>query len=367
MSDFYSAIVFLSAFIMIIMVLLVRSNDLVEYSEKQTIYTISVLVIAGAVSEWLAVWMDGADPSLRLLHVILKTIELSTAPVIPVLCSSLIRPIRRKKAIFGLLSIHVLLEILFAFWGLDYIFWVDEQSCYHRGAFYWVYALAYIGGMLFFTALLLSESTRHYGTHRTLVAILPLFFFCGLLIEYHTVTVRITWLCASVAILMVYILYSELRQKTDALTHLLNRSSYESRLAALREHAVIYYFDVDEFKSINDTYGHGVGDSMLSEVGGVIYASFSHVGHCYRIGGDEFCVIARISDMAAEAQLSEFLRELAAQREQSPRLPHVSVGYACYHPERDSIEDVIARADQMMYHYKRKLKDTVQFAGDASE
>ena len=36
-------------------------------------------------------------------------------------------------------------------------------------------------------------------------------------------------------------------------------------------------------------------------------------------------------------------------------LPHVSVGYACYHPERDSIEDVIARADQMMYHYKRKL------------
>lgn len=213
MSDFYSAIVFLSAFIMIIMVLLVRSNDLVEYSEKQTIYTISVLVIAGAVSEWLAVWMDGADPSLRLLHVILKTIELSTAPVIPVLCSSLIRPIRRKKAIFGLLSIHVLLEILFAFWGLDYIFWVDEQSCYHRGAFYWVYALAYIGGMLFFTALLLSESTRHYGTHRTLVAILPLFFFCGFLIEYQTVTVRITWLCASVAILMVYILYSELRQK----------------------------------------------------------------------------------------------------------------------------------------------------------
>ena len=69
MSDFYSAIVFLSAFIMIIMVLLVRSNDLVEYSEKQTIYTISVLVIAGALSEWLAVWMDGADPSLRLLHV----------------------------------------------------------------------------------------------------------------------------------------------------------------------------------------------------------------------------------------------------------------------------------------------------------
>ena len=166
---------------------------------------------------------------------------------------------------------------------------------------------------------------------------------------------------------MVYILYSELTQKIDTLTHLLNRRSYESRLASLRGHAVIYYFDVDEFKSVNDTFGHGVGDAVLAEVGSTIYAVFSKVGYCYRIGGDEFCVIARISDMAAEVQLSEFLRRLTAQREQCERLPHVSVGYACYHPERDSIEDVIARADRMMYHYKRKLKDTVQLAGDASK
>ena len=55
---------------------------------------------------------------------------------------------------------------------------------------------------------------------------------------------------------MVYILYSELTQKIDTLTHLLNRRSYESRLASLRGHAVIYYFDVDEFKSVNDTFGH---------------------------------------------------------------------------------------------------------------
>lgn len=104
---------------------------------------------------------------------------------------------------------------------------------------------------------------------------------------------------------MVYILYSELTQKIDTLTHLLNRRSYESRLASLRGHAVIYYFDVDEFKSVNDTFGHGVGDAVLAEVGSTIYAVFSKVGYCYRIGGDEFCVIAQISDTAAEKYLSE--------------------------------------------------------------
>ena len=144
---------------------------------------------------------------------------------------------------------------------------------------------------------------------------------------------------------MVYILYSELTQKIDTLTRLLNRRSYEGRLASLRGHAVIYYFDVDEFKSVNDTFGHGVGDAVLAEV-----------GYCYRIGGDEFCVIAQISDTAAEKYLSEFLRELTAQRVKNEHLPHVSVGYACFNPVLGSVEDAIKRADRMMYHYKRKSK-----------
>ena len=51
----------LLCFIMVIMDMLVSSNDLLNTEDKQTIYTVSVLVIAGAVSEWLGVWMDGAD------------------------------------------------------------------------------------------------------------------------------------------------------------------------------------------------------------------------------------------------------------------------------------------------------------------
>lgn len=89
MSDFYSATIFLSVFIMIIMDMFVSGNDLMEHDKKQTVYTISVLVIACMVSEWFGVWMNGADPSLRTLHILVKTIELSTAPIITVLCSDL--------------------------------------------------------------------------------------------------------------------------------------------------------------------------------------------------------------------------------------------------------------------------------------
>lgn len=215
--------------------------------------------------------------------------------------------------------------------------------------------LAYASGVLLFIGQLLSESSHHYGLYRALVIILPVFFFCGLFLQYGA-EVRIMWACSAVDVLMVYILYSELTQKIDTLTHLLNRRSYESRLASLRGHAVIYYFDVDEFKSVNDTFGHGVGDAVLAEVGSTIYAVFSKVGYCYRIGGDEFCVIAQISDTAAEKYLSEFLRELTARRVKNEHLPHVSVGYACFNPVLGSVEDAIKRADRTMYHYKRKRK-----------
>ena len=51
-----------------------------------------------------------------------------------------------------------------------------------------------------------------------------------------------------------------------------------------------------------------MGDAVLAEVGSTIHAVFSKVGYCYRIGGDEFCVIAQISDTAAEKYLSAFSR-----------------------------------------------------------
>lgn len=153
MSDFYSATIFLSVFIMIIMDMLVSGNDLMEHDKKQTVYTISVLVIACMVSEWFGVWMNGADPSLRTLHILVKTIELSTAPIITVLRSDLMTPLKHKKLIYTLIGVHAGLEVLSAFFG--FIFSVDAQNVYHHETFYWVYVLAYASGVLLFIGQLL--------------------------------------------------------------------------------------------------------------------------------------------------------------------------------------------------------------------
>ena len=145
MFDFYSATIFLSVFIMIIMDMLVSGNDLMEHDKKQTVYTISVLVIACMVSEWFGVWMDGAHPSLRTLHILVKTIELSTAPIITVLCSDLMTPLKHKKLIYTLIGVHA---------GLNCTPFVRQYGIL-------------LGNGVFFYAKGSTEQTIHSGIQKT--------------------------------------------------------------------------------------------------------------------------------------------------------------------------------------------------------
>ena len=81
----------------------------------------------------------------------------------------------------------------------------------------------------------------------------------------------------------------------DSMTNLENRNAYELRLRKLiaeqPSELCFIIFDIDRMKHINDTYGHHAGDKVLAFTGQCIQQIFGSSGECYRIGGDEFCVI----------------------------------------------------------------------------
>ena len=354
MDKYYTVVIFLAVFIMLIMDMLVRSNDILEPGQRRRVYIISSLVIICSVSEWLGVYLDGTDIRFRALHIAVKTVELAAAPAITVLCSGLMNKLHRHRAICAVLLIHTALEIVSAFTG--FIFYVDGANVYGHGQFYMIYVLAYLAGVVLFVYSLLSSAVRNYGINRMLMLALPTFFLCGLVLQYASGDIRVTWLCASVDVLMTYVLYSELMQRVDPMTHLLNRRSYESRLASLRRSAVIFFFDIDNFKAINDTYGHAFGDEALSAVGGAIYSVFGKNGICYRVGGDEFSAVMDIPVGAADRYVSDFLREMQQRRSADGRLPVVSVGYGAFSPENGDVATAVSCADAMMYSYKRQRK-----------
>lgn len=96
--------------------------------------------------------------------------------------------------------------------------------------------------------------------------------------------------------IFIYIYFVDILQKSDPLTGLLNRGSYINKLSSLASKVAIVYFDVDEFKSVNDKYGHLYGDKVLHNVGQLIKDVYAKYGSCYRIGGDEFCVVLEKQD-----------------------------------------------------------------------
>lgn len=103
--------------------------------------------------------------------------------------------------------------------------------------------------------------------------------------------IRIDYLCTAFMTIFIYIFYVDVLQKSDALTGLLNRVSYINSIANISKHATILYFDINNFKTINDVYGHLYGDEILRIVGQTIKTIYEKYGRTYRIGGDEFCVI----------------------------------------------------------------------------
>ena len=158
------------------------------------------------------------------------------------------------------------------------------------------------------------------------------------------------WFRAAVCCEACYLLFLALSIPAG----LLNQNSYLNRTAEMRRRGgVLVVFDVDDFKQINDRYGHLQGDICLAEIGRCLKKAYARSGYCYRTGGDEFCVLMENADREAQCA-QEFVRQLEQRRKAVDFLPTVSFGSAPFLGE-----DVLAvknRADREMYRYKKARK-----------
>ena len=139
----------------------------------------------------------------------------------------------------------------------------------------------------------------------------------------------------------------------DRVEQALNYASRNNQLCAG------YFLDLDKFKPINDTYGHGIGDQVLQEISIRLKRVVRETDTLARLGGDEFFVLARDigSKEAAEALALKLQQQLEAPlRLKTISLPEnvsVSVGICLFPYKGATATDIIRRADQAMYRVKR--------------
>ena len=149
----------------------------------------------------------------------------------------------------------------------------------------------------------------------------------------------------------------------DMLTGIGNRNAYELYLTDItarppgdRMYGLIA--DINDLKRTNDTYGHEMGDTIIVEVGDILFKIFGKNGSCFRVGGDEF--VAFIRGMSAdqmEQHIAEFKSELEKYNEDhTPRI-RVALGYAETEPDDyRNMKAFLRRIDKMMYEDKRTGK-----------
>lgn len=205
------------------------------------------------------------------------------------------------------------------------------------------------------------------GTACMLVSCLPAFDAAGRWIGARGVCRDVTELRAAQVRLL------ELA-RTDELTGLPNRRAFEEeaerRLGHLRRMGrwgALLFFDLDNFKAVNDARGHAAGDAALREFARLLTQNGRAGDIAARLGGDEFALWLEETDVAgalakAEMLLASFRPLLALSASEHAPLT-ASIGVAVAQPDyAGSIGDLIAAADQAMYRAKREGKGRIALA-----
>ena len=158
--------------------------------------------------------------------------------------------------------------------------------------------------------------------------------------------------------------------RTDELTGIANRRSFfelagrEIDRARRYHHPfTIAYIDVDDFKAVNDRFGHKIGDMVLRIVAKTIQENTRTADVVARIGGDEFVIVLSETDSPhAEIAIQRIRQHLAnALGGHKWSAPTISVGVATWALPPDTVDAVIKRVDELMYASKKEGKNQVKF------
>ena len=141
----------------------------------------------------------------------------------------------------------------------------------------------------------------------------------------------------------------------DKLTGLFNRGAYELLMeSADTEHMALLLVDVDFFKTVNDTYGHAVGDRVLKRVAEILRVNFRSVDILCRIGGDEFAVVmTRVNSSMAQLVYNKIQRANDMLQHPKDDLPPVSLSVGVAFSDRKNPQgDIFKDADTALYRVK---------------
>lgn len=189
------------------------------------------------------------------------------------------------------------------------------------------------------------------------------------LLHLPAIGLLMTLACFSYAVLRRFSQEREL-VFVDPLTGLLNRRGLDARAADEFERRerfsiplTLLVLDIDHFKVVNDTHGHGVGDQILQALGDCLTRVSRELDLVARLGGEEFAILCVQTDLRSATVLAERLRQAVGALQVAGQRFTISIGVAPVRDSDRSIWDTLVRADSLMYQPKHEGRNRVVAAG----
>ena len=264
-----------------------------------------------------------------------------------------LRKQNNKSALFMLMPIPVLVNVLLcvsSIWN-GLIFTITPDNQWEWGDFYFLPQVIYVTYLVLIVVFSILNARKEDTMEHFIIMIIA----AGILIcanaEFQFGLWNLMDNVAAVGICAYYFCVITQVYKLDALTHVMNRHNmlYDLEEMQAKEY-LITMIDIDNFKSINDKYGHEKGDDALKRIVKVLKKNLP--GNCkiYRYGGDEFAVVTRA---LAEEELTRVFETVNAELKTYDY--RISYGIHKHIPRQKTLEAIHA-ADTLMYENKRMLK-----------
>lgn len=250
---------------------------------------------------------------------------------------------------------------------------IDERNCYQRGSLFYVPTVITFGYILWVAILILywEKHTRLDGRVQremfTRLIVFPVLPWIGAVLQLKVEGTAVIFPCTTLALLFNYISMQDSQLGRDHLTGLYNRSQLElfinNQLKNMKKGQLFFLIllDMDDFKHINDTYGHVVGDDALICAANILRESCKRKeDYVARLGGDEFVIIGQCKEQNTVEKIVHRIGEEAKTFNDTNKKVYellFSAGYTIYDGTSSAnLDTLISEADHRMYEVKKAKK-----------
>ena len=370
--NYNTSVFIITFFVALLLITIVGSNKNFSTKVRKGLIVTFSIVLAGAVCEWLYLSIESGSfegtselKFVNLLLFLLQLIKFIVIPVLPLICSKAIfeqtEPTKTDLYLFKILEKYIKIEESLVI--ICFIYFFKNQKEFYGTIVYKIYIVSFLISVtyLFYSAYKFSKMYQTKNKLELLVIIA--FVSLGIILQIKYPDIKTGWLMIAIIATFIYIYYNETVQCIDGLTKLLNHQSFNNYLEKIKKKEfLLITFDINNFKGINDSYGHCYGDEVLVKVGKFLQEVYGEYGRCYRIGGDEFAVMLEHDFKKVDKLNSLFVKKLEKERKiaqkQEKDFPFVSYGMEKNDTKVQNKENINIRerADKKMYTHKKSQK-----------